>query len=92
MFRFRTFRKCWLVATAVLSFVCIAISLSLYGYYEPKSDLAVLVGVPGLCLTASTTACVQLDPCFLLRRSHLTFISRLPFAQRVETEPYQRFR
>ncbi|KAH9988432.1 hypothetical protein BJV74DRAFT_463248 [Russula compacta] len=54
MLRFRAFRKCWLVVVAILSLVCIAISLSLYHYYEPKSDLCVLVAVPGLCLVAST--------------------------------------
>ena len=43
-----------------VSLVCIAISLSLYEYYEPKSDLGVLIAVPALCLTASSTACVWL--------------------------------
>jgi hypothetical protein len=44
------------VVIAVVSLVCIALSLSLYDYYQPKSDLGVLVAVPGLCLTASTMA------------------------------------
>ncbi|KAN0116339.1 hypothetical protein V8E52_005958 [Russula decolorans] len=56
MFRFRTFRKCWLVAIAVASLACIAISPSLYDYYESKADLSILIAVPGLCLTASIAA------------------------------------
>ncbi|KAF8494589.1 hypothetical protein F5888DRAFT_629662 [Russula emetica] len=56
MFRFRTFRKCWLVAIAVASLACISISPSLYDYYESKSDLSILIVVPGLCLTASIAA------------------------------------
>ncbi|KAF8472961.1 hypothetical protein DFH94DRAFT_145679 [Russula ochroleuca] len=56
MFRFRAFRKCWLVTVAVASLACIAISPSLYNYYESKSDLCVLIAVPGLCLTASIAA------------------------------------
>lgn len=56
MFRFRTFRKCWLVAIAIASLACIAISPSLYDYYESKSDLSILIAVPGLCLTASIAA------------------------------------
>ena len=49
-----------LAVIAFVSLVCIAISLSLYKYYEPKSDLGVLIAVPALCLTASSTACVWL--------------------------------
>ena len=50
-----------LAVMASISFICIAISLSLYKYYEPKSDLGVLLAVPALCLTASSTACVWLN-------------------------------
>jgi hypothetical protein len=56
---YSTFATCaLLVVIAVVSLVCIALSLSLHEYYEPKSDLGVLVAVPGLCLTASTMAYV----------------------------------
>ncbi|KAI0268008.1 hypothetical protein BGY98DRAFT_925271, partial [Russula aff. rugulosa BPL654] len=41
---------------AVASLACIAISPSLYEYYESKSDLSILIAVPGLCLTASVAA------------------------------------
>ncbi len=49
-----------LVAVAVASLACITVSLSLFDYYETKSDLSVLIVVPGLCLTVSIAACVSL--------------------------------
>ncbi|KAI9452228.1 hypothetical protein BJY52DRAFT_1124540, partial [Lactarius psammicola] len=42
--------------TALASALCIVLSLSFYKHYDPKSDLCVLIAVPGLCLVASVTA------------------------------------
>lgn len=56
MLPFRVFRKCWLAITTLVSTLCIVLSLSFYEHYDPKSDLCVLVAVPGLCLVASVTA------------------------------------
>jgi hypothetical protein len=107
MFRFRTFRKCWLgtssrslfvrrnipfgsliratcvqlVAIAVASLACIAISPSFYDYYESKSDLSVLIAVPTLCLTASISACVHYWSS--LARSDRTFVLISIFAKRL---------
>ena len=68
------------VAIAVVSLACIAISPSLYGYYQSKSDLCVLIAIPGLSLTASITAYVPLYSGPSLARSELTFILSTPFA------------
>jgi hypothetical protein len=65
-----------LVTVAVASLACIAISPSLYNYYESKSDLCVLIAVPGLCLTASIAACVPFYSSLSLTQSDLTFICR----------------
>ncbi|KAH9961564.1 hypothetical protein BC827DRAFT_326438 [Russula dissimulans] len=54
MFRFGAFRKCCLVVIAIVSLFCISLSLSLYDDYQEKSDLGVLVTMPGLSLIAST--------------------------------------
>ncbi|KAH9164228.1 hypothetical protein EDB89DRAFT_443329 [Lactarius sanguifluus] len=56
MLRFRVFRKCWLAITALASALCIMLSLSFYKHYDPKTDLCILIAVPGLCLVASVTA------------------------------------
>ncbi|KAH9034149.1 hypothetical protein EDB84DRAFT_78026 [Lactarius hengduanensis] len=56
MLRFRVFRKCWLAIMALASALCIMLSLSFYKHYDPKTDLCVLIAVPGLCLVASVTA------------------------------------
>ncbi|KAN0138432.1 hypothetical protein V8E53_003895 [Lactarius tabidus] len=56
MIRFRVFRKCWLAITALASALCIVLSLSFYEHYDPKTDLCVLIAVPGLCLVVSATA------------------------------------
>ena len=65
-----------LVAIAVASLACIAISPSLYDYYESKSDLSVLIVVPALCLTASIAAWVPLYSSLSLARSDFSFICR----------------
>ncbi|KAH8996491.1 hypothetical protein EDB86DRAFT_1004360 [Lactarius hatsudake] len=44
---------------ALASALCILLSLSFYKHYDPKTDLCVLIAVPGLCLVASVTACVS---------------------------------
>ncbi|KAF8265533.1 hypothetical protein EI94DRAFT_317896 [Lactarius quietus] len=54
--RFRVFRKCWLAIIALASALCIVLSLCFYEHYDPKSDLCVLIAVPGLCLVVSVTA------------------------------------
>ncbi|KAI0301024.1 hypothetical protein B0F90DRAFT_1817309 [Multifurca ochricompacta] len=41
---------------ALVSLMCIILSLSLYEHYDPKTDLCVLIAVPGLCLTTSVIA------------------------------------
>lgn len=46
--------------TALASALCIVLSLSFYRDYDPKSDMCVLIAVPGLCLVVSVTACASL--------------------------------
>jgi hypothetical protein len=45
--------------TALASALCIVLSLSFYEHYDPKTDLCVLIAVPGLCLVVSATACAS---------------------------------
>ncbi|KAI0058104.1 hypothetical protein BV25DRAFT_1994530 [Artomyces pyxidatus] len=54
--RFRALRKLWLASIALTSLACIVVSLSLYGRYNPKADVCVLVAVPALCLMTSLSA------------------------------------
>ena len=49
-------RRLRVATTALASALCIVLSLSFYEHYDPKSDLCVLIAVPGLCLVVSVTA------------------------------------